>query len=198
MRTTCREDVPLQSVQHFLLVTALAVLGFWMLVRVEEAASTPDLQPAMSEAAAGLLAAILAVLVSHLSHRQGRARRALKRQHGEAAFGARTVGVVLLITSVALAVFAYFAARELDISKAAALTLAAAVLSYTLADFLHDVYSKARTCDSCGWVLILVAILIAAIGILVYPANAGWVAAIAAPVVTFGGSLLGHAEGFST
>jgi hypothetical protein len=197
MRTTRREDVPLRSGWNFGIVTVLAVIGFGVLVFLEKAARTDDVRSSMSEAAAGLMAAILAVIVSHLSHRQGRARGVKVSKYGKDGLRPMKEGALLFGLSILLVAVAIFAAWRLRISIAAAAALVAAVLAYALADFLSDVSSTVRTRREWGLVLIPITLAVAVVGIWLNPSAAEAVAAIAAVFVTFGGSLLGHAQGSS-
>ncbi|MGK5169382.1 hypothetical protein [Geodermatophilus sp. CPCC 205761] len=195
--SAARDNVPLEGRSHFLILTILAALGFGMLWWVEKVPNQPEnVRFGMSEAAAGLMAATLAVIVSHLSHRRGRARRAVVSTHGEDALGSRkSEGVLLLVASVGLVIVAILIAFYLEMSVAAAAALVAAVLSYALADLLHDTSSTVRTHHTWGWLFIAIVLVAAVVCIVSAPSVAEAVAAIAAAFVTFGGSLVGHGEG---
>jgi hypothetical protein len=197
MGTTPREDAPLRSGWNFGIVTVLAVIGFGVLVCLEKGARTDDVRSSLSEAAAGMMAASLAVIVSHLSHRQGRARGAAMSEYGKNGLRPRREGALFLGVSALMVIVAMVAAWRLRISIAAAAGLIAAVLAYALADFLHDMSSTVRTRHEWGSVLIPVTLAAAVVGMWLIPSEAEAVAAIGAVFVTFGGSLLGHAQGFS-
>jgi hypothetical protein len=192
-----QDKAPLRSGRNFGILTTLAVVGFVALVVIEKTASTANLRSGMSEAAAGLMAATLAVIVSHLSHQQGRARRAVMSERGEDALYFRGQGVLPLGASIVMVITAIAVACYLCVSIAAAAALVAAVLSYALADFLHNRSPAVRTRHEWGWMFVAIALAIAGACIWLAPSAAEAVAAIAAAIVTFGGSLVGHGQGAS-
>jgi len=146
MERALQDKASLRSGRNFGILTVLAVAGFVALVAIEKTASIANLRSGMSEAAAGLMAAILAVIVSHLSHQQGRARRAVELERGENLLSLNEQGVLPLAASIVMVIAAIAVAYCLDVSVAAAAALVAAVLSYALANFLHNRYSAVRRC----------------------------------------------------
>jgi len=97
--------------------------------------------------------------------------------------------------SILLVIVAIVVARSVDVSVAAAAALVAAVLSYALANFLHNRVPAVRERHELGWLCIVIALAGAGTCIWLTPSFAEAVAAIAAAFVTFGGSLVGHGEG---
>src|SRR4051812_12480698 len=90
MERALQDKASLRSGRNFGILTVLAVAGFVALVVIEKTASIANLRSGMSEAAAGLMAATLAVIVSHLSHQQGRAQSRGIRARRESSESQRT------------------------------------------------------------------------------------------------------------
>jgi hypothetical protein len=183
----------------FAVIIGIVVVGVLAIVAVEEAAPanvTNDPQSSMSEAAAALIAAVLAVVGSYLGHRRGRAREIETRDNRERVLLQRGKGVGFLGLSLLLVPAAFAFASWQNVSVAAATALAGAVIAITGADALHDMAPRLRTCPYCGLLIVGVTLVGGFVYILSDPENAEAVTAIGAAIITLGGSLLGHAEGF--
>jgi hypothetical protein len=187
-----------RRIRNLVLLTVAVVVGFLLLVVVETAAPAAELESGMSEATASLLAAVAAVGVPLLSHRRGRRRRARLGEDRHRVLLEKGEGIELLVASVVLVLAAFLTADWAHISTAAGAALAGAIISFTLTDALHDLFPVLRGSRSVGISVIITSLAVGFACVLCRPGDAEAVAAIGAAVLTFGGGLLGHAEGYST